>query len=188
LRPAVIVSVGTGLRKSELLRLEVEHLNFSDVPRFHKVNGRDVEIPPNWLLVVRSKNRKPRIMPMNSLVRTVLLETVGEAAGNELVFSFTRTGISSTTIRHAFERACERAKINCGQIKAGGLTWHDLRHTFATRLRGQAVHELDIMQLLGHSSLGVTAGYAHGTPTVIQSAVDKLAEPRGTVVEFARTG
>ena len=40
----------------------------------------------------------------------------------------------------------------------------------------------------GHSSLGVTAGYAHGTPTVIQSAVDKLAEPRGTVVEFARAG
>ena len=70
--------------------------------------------------------------------------------------------------------------------KAGGITWHDLRHTFATRLRGERVHELDIMQLLGHSSLGVTAGYAHGTPTVIQSAVDKLAEPRGEVVEFVR--
>ena len=54
------------------------------------------------------------------------------------------------------------------------------------RLRGERVHELDIMQLLGHSSLGVTAGYAHGTPTVIQNAVDKLAEPRGEVVEFAR--
>ena len=50
LRPAVIVSVGTGLRKSELLRLEVEHINFSDVPRFHKVNGRDVEIPPKLAL------------------------------------------------------------------------------------------------------------------------------------------
>src|SRR5207253_2970629 len=73
-----------------------------------------------------------------------------------------------------------------GQTKAGGLTWHDLRHTFATRLRGERVHELDIMQLLGHSSLGVTAGYAHGMTTVIQSAVDKLAEPRGEVVEFAR--
>ena len=70
--------------------------------------------------------------------------------------------------------------------RAGGIAWHDLRHTFATRLRGERVHELDIMQLLGHSSLGVTAGYAHGTPTVIQSAVDKLAEPRGEVVEFAR--
>jgi len=53
-------------------------------------------------------------------------------------------------------------------------------------LRGQGVHELDIMQLLGHSSIGVTAGYAHGMTDVIQSAVDKLATPRGEVIEFAR--
>ena len=30
------------------------------------------------------------------------------------------------------------------------------------------------------------AGYAHATPSVIQSAVNKLAEPRGEVVQFAR--
>lgn len=186
LRPAVIVSVGTGLRKSELLRLAVEHVNFSDAPKFHAVNGRDVEIPPNWLLVVRSKNRKPRIIPMNPLVRTILSETVQDGSGSEPVFSLTRTGVSSVTIRSGFEQACEKAKITFGQTKAGGLTWHDLRHTFATRLRGQGVHELDIMQLLEHSSIGVTAGYAHGMTTVIQSAVDKLAEPRGEVVEFAR--
>ena len=65
---------------------------------------------------------------------------------------------------------CKKAQITCGQTKAGGLPWHDLRHTFATRLRGERVHELDIMQLLGHSSLAVSAGYAHGMPTVIQSA------------------
>ena len=74
---------------------------------------------------------------------------------------------------------CPRVRLPRLRVatKAGGITWHDLRHTFATRLHGEKVHELDIMELLGHSSLGVTAGYAHGTPTVIQSAVDKLAEP-----------
>ena len=56
------------------------------------------------------------------------------------------------------------------------------------RLRGEKVHELDIMQLLQHSSLGVTAGYAHGTPTVIQSAVDKLAEPRGPSCRICTAG
>jgi integrase len=96
------------------------------------------------------------------------------------------SGVDAETIRSGFASACKKAEITCGQTKAGGITWHDLRHTFATRLRGERVHELDIMQLLGHSSLGVTAGYAHGTPTVIQSAVDKLAEPRGEVVEFVR--
>lgn len=86
----------------------------------------------------------------------------------------------------ADSRRLEKAEISFGQTKAGGLTWHDLRHTFATRLRGQGVHELDIMQLLGHSSLGVTTGYAHGTPTVIQNAVDKLAQGKGEVVPFAK--
>ncbi len=186
LRPAVILSLGTGLRKSELLRLAVDHLNFGNVPKFYAVNGRDVEIPPNWLLVVKSKNRKPRIIPMNPAVRTVLTETIQNSSGSELVFSLARTGVTSATIRDGFEKVCEAAQITFGQTKAGGLTWHDLRHTFATRLRGQGVHELDIMQLMGHSSVGVTAGYAHGMPAVIQSAVNKLAEPRGEVVEFAR--
>lgn len=186
LRSAVVVSIGTGLRKSELLRLAVDHVNFSNVPKFYAVNGRDVEIPPNWLLVVKSKNRKPRVIPMNPPVRTVLSEIVQDASGSELVFSLARRGVSSVTIRRGFEKACEAAEVTFGQTKAGGLTWHDLRHTFATRLRGHGVHELDIMQLMGHSSVGVTAGYAHGMTTVIQSAVDKLAEPRGEVVEFAR--
>jgi integrase len=35
LGPAVIVSIGTGLRKSELLRLAVDHVNFSNVPKFY---------------------------------------------------------------------------------------------------------------------------------------------------------
>lgn len=43
-----------------------------------------------------------------------------------------------------------------------------------------------IMQLLGHSSIGMTAGYAHGTNSVMQTAVDKLAQPRGEVVSFER--
>ncbi len=186
LRPAVIVSIGTGLRKSELLRLAVDHVNFSNVPKFYAVNGRDVEIPPNWLLVVKSKNRKPRIIPMNPLVRSVLSAIIQDTSESGSVFSLARTGVTSATIKGGFEKGCEAAEITFGQTKAGGLTWHDLRHTFATRLRGQGVHELDIMQLLGHSSVAVTAGYAHGMTTVIQSAVDKLAEPRGEVVEFAR--
>ncbi|MGI8897611.1 MAG: tyrosine-type recombinase/integrase, partial [Pyrinomonadaceae bacterium] len=64
--------------------------------------------------------------------------------------------------------------------------WHDLRHTFATRLRAAGVHELDIMQLMGHSTVNVTIGYAHGTPSIIQRAVDNLAVEQGEVVRFIR--
>jgi integrase len=123
---------------------------------------------------------------MNPLVHEGLLNLTDDARRNQPVFSLERNGVDATTIRSGFEAACEKAEITFGQTKAGGLTWHDLRHAFATRLRGEGVHELDIMQLLGHSSLGVTIGYAHGTPAVIQNAVNKLAESTGEVLQFAR--
>jgi integrase len=186
LRPAVMISIGTGMRKSELLRLQPDQINFSTAPKFYAVNGRDVEIPPNWLLITKSKNRKPRTIPMNPLVRAELLNLTNDAPRNQPVFSLEQNGVDASTISSGFEEACEKAEITFGQTKAGGLTWHDLRHTFATRLRGEGVHELDIMQLLGHSSLGVTTGYAHGTPAVIQNAVNKLAESTGEVLQFAR--
>lgn len=186
LLPAVVVSLGTGLRKTEQLSLKVEHINFGNIPVFYPVNGKEVEIQPNWLLVTKSKNKKPRVLPMNPVVRSTLLNLVHEAAQDVSVFSFARTGISDATIRKGFREACRLAGIPYGQIKPGGLVWHDLRHTFATRLREQGVHELDIMQLMGHSSLSMTASYAHGTPAVIQQAVNGLAEKRGEVVKFGR--
>ncbi len=186
LLPAVIVSLGTGLRKSELLRLKAGHLNFSSLPIFYSVKDKEVEILSNWLLVAKSKNKKLRTIPMNPLVRSTLLDLVQEASGNEFVFSYARTGVSDATIRKGFKKACGLAEIPCGQMTPGGLVWHDLRHTFATRLREQGVHELDIMQLMGHSSIRMTASYAHGTPTIIQHAVNGLIGRRGEVVEFER--
>jgi integrase len=186
LLPAVVISLGTGLRKAEQLNLKVGQINFGKVPVFYPVNGKEVEILPNWLLVAESKSQRPRIIPMNPVVRSTLLDLIQDAAGDEFVFSFARTGVSEATIRKGFREACKLAEIPCGQTKAGGLVWHDLRHTFATRLREQGAHELDIMQVMGHSSVKMTASYAHGTPTVMQRAVDRLSEKRGEVVEFGR--
>jgi len=48
LRVPVIVSLGTGLRKSELLSLKVGEINFGQLPVFYQVNGRDLTIHPGW--------------------------------------------------------------------------------------------------------------------------------------------
>jgi integrase len=67
-----------------------------------------------------------------------------------------------------FERAVKDAGIR-------DFHFHDLRHTFATRLRAAGVHEMDIMTLLGHTTLKVTQGYAHSVPNVLRTAVSSLA-------------
>jgi integrase len=42
LRAPVTVSIGTGVRKSELLSLKVGEINFGQLPIFYRVSGRDL--------------------------------------------------------------------------------------------------------------------------------------------------
>ncbi|MGB3728954.1 MAG: site-specific integrase, partial [Thermodesulfobacteriota bacterium] len=70
-------------------------------------------------------------------------------------------------IRTAFENACKRAGIK-------NLRFHDLRHTFATRLVLAGVDLATVSKLLGHSSIQMTMRYAHPTPEALKNAVSKL--------------
>ncbi|MFN2513965.1 MAG: tyrosine-type recombinase/integrase, partial [Pyrinomonadaceae bacterium] len=76
---------------------------------------------------------------MNALVRAALVEAMQDAQPDALIFTFEQNGVSRATIRRGFAEACKRAGIVYGLTKSGGLTWHDLRHTFATRLRAENV-------------------------------------------------
>ncbi|MBA3573191.1 MAG: hypothetical protein H0W34_14740 [Pyrinomonadaceae bacterium] len=78
------------------------------------------------------------------------------------------------------------AKIPHGQKASGGIIWHDLRRTFATRLRALGIHEYDIKDLIGHTIPGVTSVYARHMPDVLENAVERLAETKGKVVKFER--
>lgn len=94
---------------------------------------------------------------------------------------------------HCFQRAVSEAGID-------NFHWHDLRHTFATRLRAANVHEYDIADLLGHSTTkndtrgtAVTRGYAHGVPQRLREAVDSMEEGKRIILkgwegEAARAG
>ena len=77
LNAPIAVSLGTGMRKGiELLKLKVGHLNFSSRPVFYPVRGGSAEIPPNWLIVVKGKGNKYRLIPMNSQVRDALFQSL----------------------------------------------------------------------------------------------------------------
>jgi hypothetical protein len=53
-------------------------------------------------------------------------------------------------------------------------------------LREQGIHELDIMQLMGHATVKMTASYAHGTHRILQDAVNKLASKDAELVKLSR--
>jgi site-specific recombinase XerD len=71
----------------------------------------------------------------------------------------------------AFHVALKRAKI-----LDPGVTFHTLRHTFASHyvMRGGSLLKLQAM--LGHSSVRVTDIYAHLTPEALNGAAAPVTE------------
>jgi integrase len=188
LRVPIEVSLGTGVRKhTELLKLKIENVNFSGLSVFRPANGRDVEVRPNWFLLVDTKGKRPRhrLIPMNGPVLAAMQKVIDSRTTGS-VFDYKQTGVSASTLRRGFEKACERAGIPFGLTVEGGVIWHDLRRTFATELRGRQVHEYDIADLLGHTIQSVTGTYARSTPEALEDAVKRLTEPRGSVIQFKR--
>ena len=188
LRAPIELSLGTDARKhTELLKMKIENINFSSLSVFRPANGRDVEVRPNWFLLVDTKGKRPRhrLIPMNLPVRAALQKVI-DSRTNGKVFDYSRTGVSASTLRRGFEKAYGRAGIPFGLTVEGGVIWHDLRRTFATELRGRQVHEYDIADLLGHTIQSVTGTYARSTPGALEDAVNRLTEPRGAVIEFKR--
>jgi len=155
----------------------------------------DESIPqasPNWLRVLTARNRLAHVMDFSRNwvwrygSRAALSEAMEGRSADGLVFDANHNGVNEHSLRWSFEVACTKAGIVYGETKAGGIIWHDLRRTFATRLRANGVHEYDIQDLLGHAKPGVTKVYARATLAVLEDAVAKLTQPWGEVLRFER--
>ena len=80
--------------------------------------------------------------------------------------------------RYWFEKAIRKAGI-------GDFHWHDLRHTFASRLTMAGVGLRATQDALGHKSIAMTVRYSHLAPDFLLNVVEKLvpqppASHRGT--------
>jgi site-specific recombinase XerD len=64
-------------------------------------------------------------------------------------------------------------------IKQAGIVdfcWHDLRHTFASRLAMAGVPLRFIAELLGHRTLAMTMRYPHLAPAHLREVVECLVD------------
>ena len=130
LRTIVLVGIHTGLRiAAEALTLRKEHVDL-----VHRVLTVEAAY---------AKSGRTRKVPLNGVARSVLARILEQGAGP---FVFARAnGRPYTTIRKAFEAACDEAKLT-------GVTPHTLRHTFASRLAMAGVDPRTIQEFGGWSS------------------------------------
>lgn len=153
LKDMVILAINTGLRISELLKLQIEDVDFH----------RDV------VYVKKTKTNEDREVPMNNTTRALMVELVEQARerGNQYLFTNAETGTKYTTIKTAWKTACKLAGIT-------DLRFHDLRHTFGTRAADDGVALSAIRDVLGHKSIQTTERYAHATDKGKRQAVEAL--------------
>jgi site-specific recombinase XerD len=105
------------------------------------------------------------------------------ADGKRRVFQSAKTGEPLENGRHWLDDAVVEAKIK-------NFRWHDLRHTFASRLRIKGAPLEDIADLLGHKSLTMTRRYAHLGPNKLHAVVSLLkpSDPRSDTSQSDDSG
>jgi site-specific recombinase XerD len=174
LRPLFLVSVHTGLRWSEQQRL----------------HWRDVDFLTGLLTVGESKSGYSRQIPMNRLVRPVLMDLAGQRSRpddpEEPVF---RCPFAQAD--KFFPRAVERAQAALRQAgkdatRLDGYTWHCNRHTFASRLVMAGVDLRTIQVLGGWRTLAMVQRYSHLASEHLLSAVERLVPVTATESDSTR--
>ena len=153
IREIIIFALNTGLRQEELLSLEW--------PR--------VSIFRKTILIKETKNGKPKTLPLNKFALGVLEQrSKVRSIKNDFVF-FNRNGkkINPHNLRTSFYIAIRKAEIE-------DFRFHDLRHTFATRLAQAGVDLYKISKLLGHEDINTTQRYAHHCPDSLRDGVEAL--------------
>ena len=149
LRQILAVLIHTGMRKGELQNLKWVDLDFDR----------------GLIVLTQTKNGKMRYIPMNAVVKQVLLQR--RLDKNSEVWVFAGSDGESYNFRKAFETARMKAGLEDVHI-------HDLRHTFASHLCMSGADLMTVKELLGHSSLAMTERYSHLTNSHKASAVARL--------------
>lgn len=156
LKPAVLLSMNTGLRRGELLSLTWNRVALTVKEPYLTVSGET------------AKSGQSRHVHLNREARSIL-EAWYRQCGCPLdgyVFGGA-DGRRRVELKTAWLEVLENAGIQT-------FRWHDLRHHFASRLVMAGVDLNTVRELLGHADLKMTLRYAHLAPRIKAEAVERI--------------
>lgn len=152
------VALNTGMRKGEQ----------------YGMRWCDVDLNRKVILLKNTKNGKPREVHMNRDVVAAIqiLEKLGlsrkdrsEEQPNE---SPSDSVFAVSDNKKWWKSALDRARIR-------DFRWHDLRHTFCSRLAQNGGSMKLLQEAAGHQTIQMAARYAHLSPSNVRSAIEALS-------------
>lgn len=148
LRRIILVALYTGMRQGEILNLKWKDLNLKE----------------KYIKVLKTKNNKVRKIP---LAKTLEEEFLKLPKLSEYVICNPLTKTRYINIHKVFEETVKRAKIE-------HITFHQLRHSAATRMVEKGIDLVVVKEILGHADLSTTQKYSHPVPQRMLDAINEL--------------
>jgi len=175
--PILIVALGTGMRRGEILALK----------------WTDLDLVRGIITITMSKSGRARKILTSGAVAAAL---GGVPRRAEFVFWNEETKDHLKDVKTAWRATCARAKKDPDDEKDPGITdvrFHDLRHTFASWYIEAGGDIVSLSKTLGHSTIQMTMRYAHPNEQktrltlenvggILDSTRQKDDTPPGTVV------
>ncbi|GCB03254.1 tyrosine-type recombinase/integrase [Ralstonia sp. SET104] len=173
LQAIIILALETGMRRSEILSLEWQHV--------------DLEKRVLWLPL--TKNGDARTVPL-SIEATKTLETRPQQTEGKL---FSKNG---TSLSGAFQRAVHRARQTYEwERKTEGvfpsdlehdpflrnLRFHDLRHERISSLVEGGFNLIEVAAISGHRTMQCLKRYSHLQTALLIDKLDRISQPSTTL-------
>jgi len=160
LQEIILFAVNTGLRQSEILNLQ-----WPQVDLFRRT-----------VTLLEQKNGDRDTLPVNAAALGVL-KARARVRSLESTYVFSSEAGTRRDARHllrAFYLAMRKAKVD-------QFRFHDLRHTFATRLVQAGVDIYTVQKLGRWKTISMVMRYAHHYPESLRGGVEVLDRVRQTV-------
>ncbi len=150
----IVLAVNLPLRRGQLMAITEDFIDFEN----------------EQVLVIGSKGRPPRLVPINATATKVLKAMIED---NQLPFPV-----------KDFRKRWHTALRNAGINKRGGTReenyhFHDLRSYFASELIRRNTNPLIVQNLFAHSDMSITTVYAQTDDKLLLEAVKRLDRSYG---------
>ena len=164
----ILFALRTGVRIGELAALDWSDINFSNrsvVIRRSLVEG----------IIGSPKSNKERQIPLADDIFGLLYQRQKKEG---FVFADEKGRTYSRWSHH------NRLKKYCRMAGINEVSWHALRHTFASKLANNGVTLQAIQTLLGHSDLKMVQRYAHLESQTLIDAINTLKPAHQDKLDF----